>query len=86
LRTPVLLNKSAAAPNAVFSRAVLKRRAPAPVAVLKLPSALLKSEYQPTAVFAEPVVRLKKAFCPSAVLNPGSRRLGLGQPLAPEKQ
>jgi len=32
---------------------------------------LLKSENQPTAEFATPVVRLKRAFCPSAVLNPG---------------
>jgi len=52
----VVLNKSAAAPKAVLLSAVLKRRVPAPVAVLKLPAASLKSEYQPTAVFAEPVV------------------------------
>jgi len=58
LLMPVLLNKSAAAPNAVFSSAVLKSSDPAPVAVLKLPLALLKSENQPTAVFAEPLVRL----------------------------
>ena len=52
LSPPVALNKSAAAPNAVFASAVLKSSAPAPVAVLKLPSVLLKSEDQPTAVFA----------------------------------
>ena len=76
---PVVLNKSAAAPNAVFSDAapepvgspLLKRSAPAPEAVLKLPLVLLKSEYQPTAVFATPVVRLKRAFCPSAVVKLG---------------
>ena len=68
---PAVLNKSAAAPNAVFASAVLKRSDPAPVAVLKLPAALLKSENQPTAVFAEPVVRLKSAFCPSAVVKLG---------------
>ena len=62
LSAPVVLNKSAAAPKAVLASAVLNRSAPAPVAVLKLPAALLKSEYQPTAVFAEPVVRLKRAL------------------------
>jgi hypothetical protein len=46
--------------------------------VLKLPSALLKSEYQPTAVFPAPAVRLKRAFCPSAVLNPGYPPSGAG--------
>ena len=61
---PVALNKSAAAPNAVFSSAVLKRSVPAPVAVLKLLSVLLKSENQPTAVFPVPVVRLKKGVLP----------------------
>jgi hypothetical protein len=59
---PVVLNRSAAAPNAVLSSAVLKRSDPAPVAVLKLPPALRKSENHPTAVFAEPVVRLKGLF------------------------
>src|SRR6476646_11221722 len=68
---PAVLNKSAAAPNAVFASAVLKRSDPAPVAVLKLTVVRLPSENQPPAVFAEPVVRLKSAFCPSAVLNPG---------------
>jgi hypothetical protein len=71
LLTPLVLNKSAAAPKAVFSSAVLKRSAPAPVAVLKLPSAFRQSENQLTAVFAEPVVRLKRAFCPSAVVKLG---------------
>ena len=66
-----MMNKSAAAPKAVFWSAVLNRSAPAPVAVMKLPSAFLRSENQPTAVFPKPVVRLKRAFCPSAVLNPG---------------
>ena len=37
LSPPLVLFKSAAAPNAVFSSAVLKRSVPAPVAVLKLP-------------------------------------------------
>ena len=69
--TPVVLNKSDAAPNAVFASAVLKRSVPAPVAVLKLPAVLLLSENQPTAVFADPVVRLKRAFCPSAVVKLG---------------
>ena len=71
LLIPVVLNKSAAAPNAVLSSAVLKRSAPAPVPVLKLPCVLLASENHPTAVFAEPVVRLKRALVPSAVVNPG---------------
>jgi hypothetical protein len=69
LLEPILLNKSDAVPNAVFSSPVLKISAPAPVAVLKLPSVLLKSENQPTAVFAEPVVRLKRALVPSAVVK-----------------
>jgi hypothetical protein len=64
LPKPAVLNRSAAAPNAVFWSEVLKRSAPAPVAVLKLPSVSLKSENQPTALFAEPVVRLKRAFLP----------------------
>src|SRR5262249_47932056 len=42
------------------------------------PAVLLKSENQPTPVFAEPVVRLKSAFCPSAVLNPGYAPSGGG--------
>ena len=66
----IVLNKSAAAPNAVLLDPELKRSVPAPTPVLKPPSVLLKSEYQPTAVFAEPVVRLKRAWSPSAVLNP----------------
>jgi hypothetical protein len=49
----------------------LERSVPAPTAVLKLPSVLLKSEYQPTAAFPTPVVRFLRAFCPSAVLKPG---------------
>ena len=32
---------------------------------------LLFSENQPMPVFATPVVTLERAFCPSAVLNPG---------------
>jgi hypothetical protein len=39
--------------------------------VLKLPSASLKSENQPTAVFAEPLVTFARAFCPSDVLKFG---------------
>lgn len=68
---PVVLNKSATAPKAVFWSAVLKSSVPAPVAVLKLPCVVLESENQPTAVLAEPVVRLKRAFCPSAVVKFG---------------
>ena len=71
LPMPKVFNKCAAAPNAVFWSEVLKRSAPAPVAVLKLPSLTPCSENQPTAVFAAPVVRLNRAFWPSAVLNPG---------------
>ena len=41
LPKPNVLNKSAAAPNAVFRSEVLKRSVPAPVAVLKLPSLTL---------------------------------------------
>ncbi len=51
--------------------AVLKRSVPAPVAVLKLPSVLLKSENQPTAVFAAPVVRLKKGLGPFCSIEVG---------------
>ena len=64
LLMPAVLNKSAAAPNAVFASAVLKRSEPAPVAVLKLPGALLKSEYQPTAVFADAGGEAKKCLLP----------------------
>jgi len=71
LSNPIVLFKSAAAPKAVFPSAVLKSSVPAPVAVLKLPVVSLKSENHPTAVFAEPVVRLKRAFAPSAVLKLG---------------
>src|SRR6266480_5256567 len=78
LKLPVVLNKSAAAPTAVFWTPspvlwspTLNRSVPAPTAVLKLPSVLLKSEYQPNAAFATPVVMLKRAWSPSAVLNPG---------------
>ena len=71
LLAPMVLNKSAAAPKAVFWSAVLKSSDPAPVAVLKLPVVRLSSENQPNAVFAEPVERLKSAFVPYAVLNPG---------------
>src|SRR5438874_12679318 len=78
LSTPSVLNKSAAAPNAVFSSAVLKRSVPAPVAVLQLPATVPQSENQPTAVFAEPVVRFLRALLPSAVLNPASPPSGGG--------
>ena len=79
LLKPVVLRKSAAAPNAVFADAapeavgspLLKRSAPAPEAVLKLPLVLLNSEYQPTAVFAAPVVRDLRALHPSAVVKLG---------------
>jgi hypothetical protein len=39
--------------------------------VLKLPMVTENSEYQATPVFAEPVVRLLRAFVPSALVNPG---------------
>jgi len=39
--------------------------------VLKLPMVTENSEHQPTPVFAEPVVRLLRAFVPSALVNPG---------------
>jgi hypothetical protein len=39
--------------------------------LLRLAEALLKSAYIPTAVSYVPVVRLKRAFWPSAVLPPG---------------
>ena len=58
-------------PSPVLWSPTLKRSVPAPTPVLKLPSVLLQSENQPTAVFPTPVVRLRRAFCPSAVLNPG---------------
>src|SRR5882724_4315935 len=81
----MVLLKSAPAPIAVLSTPspvdwfpTLKRSVPAPTPVLKLPSVLLHSENQPTAVFATPVVRLKRAFCPSAVLNPGYPPSGAG--------
>jgi hypothetical protein len=49
----------------------LLRSAPAPMAVLLLPVVSFLSENQPTAVFADPGVRLKRAFCPSAVVKLG---------------
>ena len=67
----MVFSKSAAAPVAVFCPRLFEHKRSRAETVLKLPSVLLKSEYQPTAVFAEPVVRLKSAFCPSAVLNLG---------------
>ena len=44
---------------------------PAPLAVLKLPVLSTLSEKKPTAVLYVPLVRLKREFCPSAVLPPG---------------
>jgi hypothetical protein len=49
---------------------IFNARVPAPTPVLKLPPVRVLSDNQPTAVFAEPVVRLRREFCPSAVLNP----------------
>jgi hypothetical protein len=49
LSLPVVLNKSAAAPTAALSPALLKRSVPLPTPVLKLASASLKSENQPNA-------------------------------------
>jgi len=54
---PVVLNKSAAAPVAVFESAVLRSSAPAPTAVLKLPVVTLNNENVPSAVFPTPKVR-----------------------------
>ncbi len=71
LAIPVVLLKSAPAPVAVFSFAVLSRSVPAPTPVQKLPSERLRIEYMPTAVLYNPVVRLKSAELPSAVLPPG---------------
>ena len=71
LKLPSVLLKSAPAPMAVFSSAVLLRSAPAPLAVLKLPVLSTLSEKKPTAVLYVPLVRLNRAFCPSAVLPPG---------------
>jgi hypothetical protein len=46
----------------------LDRRAPAPTAVLKLPSVLVKSAHQPNAEFALPEA-FARALVPSAVQN-----------------
>jgi len=54
---PVVLNKSAAAPVAVFESAVLRSSAPAPTAVLKPPVLTLNNENVPIAVFPTPKVR-----------------------------
>jgi hypothetical protein len=54
---PVVLNKSAAAPVAVFESAVLRSSAKAPTAVLKLPLVTLNNEKLPIAVFPAPEVR-----------------------------
>ena len=71
----ILLTRTVAqkrpAPVAVLLSAMLLRRVPAPMAVLKLLSVLLKSEKIPTAVLNVPVVRLESAEAPSAVLPPG---------------
>jgi len=71
LRLPVVLLKTALAPVAVFSSAVLARSVPTPIPVLRLPVVLLSSEDKPTAVLYIPLVRLRRAFWPSAVLPPG---------------
>jgi hypothetical protein len=68
---PVVLVKSAAAPTAVFRFAVLARSVSAPVPVLKSRSTRLGSENTPTDVLYVPALRLKRAFCPFAVLPPG---------------
>jgi hypothetical protein len=65
------LFKSVPAPVAVFSSAVLRRSAAAPMAVLKLPSVTAMSEYKPIAVLYVAVVRLRRADVPSAVFPPG---------------
>jgi hypothetical protein len=53
----MVLNKSAAAPIAVFEFAVLTSSAAAPTAVLKLPVVTLNNENVPIAVFPRPKVR-----------------------------
>ena len=73
---PIVLNRSDAAPKAVFWFAVLKSSVAAPTAVLLLPSASLKRENHPNAEFPTPVVTLARAFAPSAVLNPGKGAKG----------
>src|SRR5882724_577955 len=79
-----VLNRSAAAPTAVFTPASSKIRVPAPQPVLKLPTVLRPSEYQPNPAFAKPPLMLESAWSPSAVPNgsltlPGSGVSGAGR-------
>src|SRR4051812_26402511 len=70
LFSPLKLLKSAAPPMAVFRLPTALKSVPAPTAVLSWPLLLLFSENHPTAVLLTPVVRLNRAFCPSAVVFP----------------
>jgi hypothetical protein len=65
---PVVLSKSAPAPVAVFSSPLFNASVPAPTPVLKLAVVSVYSDRQPSAVSKPPVVRLKRAWWPSAVL------------------
>ena len=71
LPVPVVFNKRAAVPIAVFWSALFNASVPAPTAVLKLPVVRPLSDNQPIAALNPPVVWLRRAFCPSAVLPPG---------------
>src|SRR5215475_7153365 len=76
--SPSVLTKSAAAPMAVFESALLNSSVAAPTAVLKPPVVTFSSENAPAAVLAEPVVRLRRAFSPSAVVKLGYPPSGAG--------
>ena len=49
----------------------VQRKRPGTKSGVEVRGVAAKIEYQPTAVLPEPVVRFLRAFCPSAVLNPG---------------
>ena len=68
---PAVLSKRAAVPTAVLEVELLRTKVPAPTAVLKLPSEVPNSAYQPTPVFPAPLVRFWSALHPSAVVKPG---------------
>jgi len=50
---------------------LLNTRVAAPTPVLRAPVVTSWSDKKPMAVLYVPLVRLKRAFSPSAVLNPG---------------
>ena len=69
LRSPVLLNVSAADPTAVLVEPVVfSERALCPVAVFSRPVVLLLSALLPVATFLKPVVLSRSAFLPVATL------------------